>query len=142
MTDSANVELVRSIYADLERGDWSRLFQMASERTHPEFELVIADGPLAGSFPGVAEAEESFYGMLAAWEEIRFEVEEYRALDDERVLVLEHRRARGKGSGVETGAKAAGVAHFRDGKITRLVMYYDRDRALADLGLAPEGEAP
>jgi ketosteroid isomerase-like protein len=139
---SENLDLVRSLYADLERGDWSRVFLMASERTHPEFELVIADGPLAGSFTGVAEAEESFYGMLAAWEEIRFEVEEYRALDDERVLVLEHRRARGKGSGVETGAKAAGVAHFRDGKITRLVMYYDRDRALADLGLAPEGEAP
>ena len=73
--------------------------------------------------------------MLAAWEEIRFEVEEYRALDDERVLVLEHRRARGKGSGVETGTKAAAVAHFRDGKVSRLVMYWERDHALADLGL-------
>jgi ketosteroid isomerase-like protein len=138
---SANLDLVRSIYADLERGDWSRVFQMASDRW-PEFELVIADGPLAGSFTGVAEAEGSFYSMLAAWEEIRFEVEEYRVLDDERVLVLEHRKARGKGSGVETGTKAAGVVHLRDGKVTRLVVYYDRNRALADLGLAPEDDAP
>jgi ketosteroid isomerase-like protein len=141
MTASANLELVRSIYADLERGDFGRVFQAASEWAHSEFEWVIADGPTAGSFTGVAEAEESAYGMLAAWEEFRFEVEEYRALDDERVLVLEHRRGRGKGSGAETGTKAASVSHFRDGKVTRLVMYWERDHAFADLGLAPEGDA-
>jgi ketosteroid isomerase-like protein len=138
---SENLDLVRSIYADWERGDFSRVFQTASEWTHPEFELVIADGPLAGSFTGVAEAEASVYGMLGAWEEIRFEVEEYRELDDERVLVLEHRRGRGKGSGVETRTKAAGVVHFRDGKVSRLVMYWEREHALADLGLASEGDA-
>ena len=83
---SENLDLVRSLFADMERGDFGRVFERASEWAHPESELVIADGPSAGSFTGVAEAKESFYGMLAAWEEIRFEVEEYRTLDDERVL--------------------------------------------------------
>jgi ketosteroid isomerase-like protein len=129
---SANLDLVRSIYADLGRGF---VFQAALERTHPEFEMIIADGPRAGSFKGLAGAAESFYGMLEAWDEWRFEAEEYRELDDERVLVLDHRTGRGKWSGVKVETKAAAVYHMRDGKLTRIIIYWDRDRGLADLGL-------
>ena len=132
---SENLDLVRSIYEDVERGDVAWTFQAASERAHPEFEWIIADGPRAGSFKGVVGAEESFYGMLEAWDEWRFVAEEYRQLDDERVLVLDHRSGRGKGSGVEVETKGAAVYHVRDGKLTRIILYWDRDNALADLGL-------
>ena len=50
----------------------------------------------------------------------------------------------GKTSGVELGqvrARAASIFHIRDGKVGRLALYWDRERALADLGLAPEGDA-
>ena len=68
----------------------------------------------------------------------RSQADEYRELDDERVLVLIEFRGRGKASGLDVeqlGTKGADVFHLRDGKVMRLVLYWDRDRAFADLGL-------
>jgi ketosteroid isomerase-like protein len=68
-------------------------------------------------------------------------VDEYSELDQERVLVLTRSSGRGKTSGLELGqvhTQAAHVLHVRDGKVTKLVIYLDRERGLADLGLSPE----
>jgi ketosteroid isomerase-like protein len=136
---SANLDLVRSLYAAWERGDFTSV-----EWAHPEIDWIIADGPTAGSWTGVAGMAGSFRGMLDAWEEFRVEAEEYRELDGERVLVLIRRRGRGKTSGLELGqfqTPGATLVHVRDGKLTRFVNYYDRERALADLGPASEGDS-
>ena len=64
--------------------------------------------------------------------------EDYLTADDERVLVLVRFTARGRASGVEVGesaAKGANLFHIRDGLVRRLVLYWDCDRALADLGI-------
>jgi ketosteroid isomerase-like protein len=130
---SENLDLVRSLYAAWERGEFS-----SNDWADPEIEWVIADGPTAGSWTGVAAMVASFRDMLGAWEDMRVHAQEYRQLDDERVLVLIERSGRGKTSGVEVGQFQTGgacVLYVRGGKVTRLVNYYDRDRALADLGL-------
>ena len=93
---------------------------------------------------GMAGMVEYSRAFLSAWEDVRAAVEEYRELDDERVLVLVQASARGKASGLEVAQMRtthATLFHVRDGKVTRLVLYWDRDRALADLGLTPEGGA-
>ena len=130
---SANVELVRSILAAWERGTPS-----PAEWAHPEIEYVIVGGPSPGTWTGLAGMAEGFRDWLGAWKDLRFDVDHYRELDDERVLVLTHNSARGKTSGMDVGrlrTETASVFHVRDGKVTKIVSYLDRDRALADLGL-------
>jgi ketosteroid isomerase-like protein len=136
---SANLDLVRSIYADWERGDFS-----SAEWADPGIEFVMADGPEPASWTGLAGMAEGWRGRLSTWERYRIVADDYRALDDERVLVLDHRIGRGKRSGLKVDqlrTQGAAVLHVSEGKVTKFVGYWDRDRAFADLGLAPEGDS-
>jgi ketosteroid isomerase-like protein len=138
---SANLELVRSVCAAWEGGDFSR----ASEWAHPEIEFVIADGSSPGCWTGLDGLAESWRDFLSAWQDVRQDTEVYRQLDGERVLVLTCLMARGKTSGLEVGlmrTKQAGLFHVRAGKVTRLVYYLNRERAFADLGLTLETGSP
>ena len=126
---SPNLDLVRSIYADWERGDFSK-----ADWADPEIEFVVAEGPEPGSRTGLA-ARPWVEGFLNIWENVHFEAEEYSELDDGRALVVGRMRGRGKGSGVEIDQRHAFFFNIEKGRVTRIVIYWDRDRALADLGL-------
>jgi len=79
-----------------------------------------------------------------AWEDLRTEVDEYRELDGERVLVLGRFAGRGRTSGLDlgqVGTQGAYLFHIHDGKVTKLIGYWTRAGALADLGLDPEASA-
>jgi hypothetical protein len=137
--ESANLDLVRSIYADWERGEFS-----SRVWADPQIEYVIDGGPVSGSWSGLDGMALGWRGWLDAWADYRTEVEEYRRLDDERVLVLTHDSGRGKASGLELGEvgfKAAVLFQVAHGKVTRLVIYFDRDQAFAELGLTHEGNS-
>jgi ketosteroid isomerase-like protein len=130
---SENVDLVRSIFAAWEVGDFS-----SADWAHPDilFESIGFD---AMKTAGAAEMAERWREWMRVWEEYRTEADEYRELDGERVLVLMQHGGRGKASGLGIeGMKTPGANMFeiRDGKVVRLALYWNREDAFADLGLA------
>ncbi len=134
---SANVELVRSLYAAWNRG----AFEATLEWAHAEIEFVIVDGPSPARWVGVTGMAAGLRDFMEAWEGYRLEAAEYRELDDERVLVLNHPIARGKTSKLDLGRlpmRTANVFHVCGGQVTRLAAYFNSGQALADLGLAAE----
>jgi hypothetical protein len=110
----------------------------------PEIEFVFVDGPVPGTWRGLAGLAEAFRDFLSAWEGFRVIVDEFREIDDERVLALTHAGGRGRASGVELGqaqataGRMAHLFHVRGDKAIKLVVYFDRDRALAELGVIPD----
>jgi ketosteroid isomerase-like protein len=137
----ANLDLVRSIYADWERGDFSHVGW-----ADPEIEFdVIGDFPFEAT-AGLAGMAEGFRDFLSTWPDYRLAVDEYRELDGERVLVLYHATSgRAKTSGMDARwmqTNGAALLHIREDKETRLVVYPYADRAFADLGLTPEADSP
>jgi ketosteroid isomerase-like protein len=129
-----NVELVRSIYAGWERGDFS-----SAEWAHPEIEYVFFDGPDPGRFTGRAEMANHFRNWLSTWKGFRLEAEGYRALDSEQVLVFDSPTGHGKTSGLDLKqiqAEGAWLFHVRDGRVTRMVRYMSRADALEAVGLS------
>jgi ketosteroid isomerase-like protein len=137
---SANLELVRSLYVAWGRGDWSSV-----DWADPDIEFVGADALTRRSTKGLAGLAEAWRDFLDAWEEWRVEPEEFRELDDERVLVFIKLSGRGRTSGLDVGqmrGEGANLFHLKAGKVTRLALYFDRELALADAGLAAESDSP
>jgi ketosteroid isomerase-like protein len=126
---SANLDLVRSIYADWERGDYSDVHW-----AHPEIEFEWVGG-LGGSWTGVAGMAEGWRDVLSTFDGWHTVPDEFRELDDERVRVLVRGAGRGKSSGAPIQHHGATLFHVRSGKVVRLVAYPEGERALADLGL-------
>jgi hypothetical protein len=60
---SENLDLVRSIFADFERGDFG-----ATDWAHPQIEFVRADTPDAGVWIGVSGMTTAFREFLRAWD--------------------------------------------------------------------------
>jgi ketosteroid isomerase-like protein len=131
---SENLDLVRSIYTDWELGDFTR-----TDWADSEIEFVIADGPDPRSVKDVAAMAAGWREFLTAWTGYGVEADEYLELSDARVLVGLHATGQGKTSGVQLGQTSekggANLHEIRGGKLTRLAIYFDRDHALADLGL-------
>ena len=130
---SSNLDLVRSIYALWERGDWG-----ANDWADPGIEFVVADGPDPLSIEGREAMAAAWRAFLTAWSDYTIFAEEYRELDERRVYVGSPAAGRGKSSGVEiagSSVKGANIFDIEEGRVKRLMIYFDHRDALADLGI-------
>jgi hypothetical protein len=131
---STALEVARSVCARFERGDYS-----STEWAHPEIEFAAVGGLAPGSWRGLAAMAAATRDLLSAWEDFSIRVDEYRELDERRVLVLWKFKGRGRASGVDARlmhATGAYLLEVNDGLVTRFVYYVDPERAVADLGLS------
>ena len=123
-----NVEVVRTIYRALERGDYS-----SNEWADPDIEFVAPHEER--TLRGVEAMQRSWREFLSAWKDFKAEPEEI--IDaGEQVLVLDKLGGRGRGSGVPAdGLRGASLFTFREGRVVRLAQYTDRAEALEAAGL-------
>ncbi len=126
-----NVEVVRELYGALNRMDYAGLALL-----DPEVEwLGTAGGLREGDIArGPEEVVRFLLEDLEAWEEVWTEPQEFIDAGD-HVVVLQHERRKGKGSGVEIEMDTASVLTLREGKVVRCVGYMDQAEALGSVGL-------
>jgi ketosteroid isomerase-like protein len=88
--------------------------------------------PDTGIYRGREAIRAFLTDFLDSWERFHQTVEEVRQADD-RVLVLIHLEARGRGSAAEVDARYAHLWAISGGRGIRVDAFYDRDEAIAAL---------
>ena len=81
---SPNLELLRALFTEWERGD----FFARADWVDPHIECAVADGPTPRAGTGVAGMATVWRDVIGPYENFRVTAEEYRELDARRVLVV------------------------------------------------------
>jgi ketosteroid isomerase-like protein len=128
-----NVEIVRRIYSEWERGEFGRTV----ERFDPEvvFESFMPDSSERIIAHGPRGVEAFMREFLAQWRDYRVFGEEFQQLGEEKVFVAGSQAAKGRQSGAAVEVPAFTIWTFRHGRVTRLVFELDRQKALEAAGV-------
>jgi ketosteroid isomerase-like protein len=122
-----NVEVVRSFFAAVEAEDFAAALWLID----PEVVWLPSEG---GTYHGLQGVSEAFASWMESWDEHRIKTEEVVEVGEDQVLAAIHIVARGKHSGIETDTRFFHLHTLRDGRISRMVEYLDRDEAVAAAG--------
>ena len=120
-----NVELVRRVYEGWARGDFSE-----TDAYDPEIDFEMVDWPHQTRVRGIEEMGRTWRATLSAFHDFRAVPVEY--VDCGRnVLVINMIEGSGKESGAEVSAETATVWTVENGRVVRLALYWDTQRARA-----------
>ena len=126
-----NVELARKAVAAFNRRDVPGLVEMVTD----DFQWVTWTGTVESTVYHGAEGLVSYFKDADVWEVVNLDVEEFRDLGDE-VLVVGMFHARGGGSGVEIHAPYYSAFFMTSGKLARVLSFRTEAEALEAVGLS------
>ena len=131
-----NVEIVRRSYEAFSRRDFDLL---ASEFWDPQIAWqTSSEDPDAGTHQGREAVRRYVDHWLDSFEGLHADIEEYIAVDKDRVFTWARWTGRGRGSGIVAEWVLATVFTLRDGRVIRAEEYFDRAEALEAVGLSEQ----
>jgi ketosteroid isomerase-like protein len=129
MSGTESKDAVVASYEALNEGDIDSALEALAENAEWHESEVLPD-------TGIYRGRDAIRGFLTefldSWERFHQTVDEVRQRDD-RVLVLIHLEATGRGSAADVDARYAHLWTVSDGKGVRVDAFYDRDKAVAAL---------
>ena len=126
---SENLDLVRSIFAAWERGN----FASAIEPLAADIRFSAAQPEGQAMASGRVEMARFMRDFLASWDRYWIKLHDLQELAPGRFLAAATQYGRGKDSGAETSMPAFIAIAFRGGEIAQLEFFYDHASAVAAL---------
>ena len=127
----SDLELLRGLFAQWAEGDLRGGVALFADDMH--YRTARPEGWFEGTGPeGVREFMSQF---LAAWSRWWVRVDQIDDLGQGRYVASGEQFARGRESGTETRYPAHVAVRMKDGKITQLGFFFNREDALAELGV-------
>jgi ketosteroid isomerase-like protein len=128
-----NVEVVRQIYAEWERGNFEAALPLLDAEV--TFETFMPDSNETVVVHGLERLASFMRDWFGQWRDYRVSGDEFRAVGTDHVFVAGRQAGTGRQSGAEVDSPGFTVWTFRAGKVVRLLAHYDRDAALEAVGL-------
>jgi ketosteroid isomerase-like protein len=133
-----NVEVVRSVFGAVNRGDRETAFGLADPEIVVDATRRVFNPTTYGGIEGLRQWADD---MDDVWQKFRVEVIEFIDAGD-RVVVVIRLHGKGKTSGIEVQQRVAGIWSVRNGRVVRVeIGYTDPREALEAVGLS-EQDAP
>ena len=128
-----DLEALQALYAHWERGDFDFADVFAEDMV-----WAPADALEAGEYTGVGEIKKAWRTWLQSWEPpFRIRATEIIPGTEGKYVVMQVFSGKGKSSGVESEESTGLVVTLREGKITRMEGYWDRDEAFRAASIEP-----
>ena len=129
---SSNADLIRPIYEEWSHGNWRTRFDAYDP--HMEWGWSDEFPDLDGVIEDLRDPNPRLHSWLSGWEHWRVEVDDYLELGDHVVALVTY-HGRGRSSGVEVHQEGAHVFELRAGKVVRLEIFANRERAMESFAL-------